>query len=517
MEIKCKTRLKNRYEIVKKIGEGGFGATYKAVDGLTNRYVAIKCSTMSLQHEANILKEINNLPHICHMYDYFVIDKQHFIVMRLVEGESLYHYVEKHGGTLSVADLKRLLPSVFITLDQMHSMGIIHRDISPGNFLLNQEDTLYLIDFGAATSLHESKLKNPLVFRHKGLDSPEQADITKQGPWTDLYSLCSTIVYLLTGEGVQDAATRQQFDPVPAMLVRLSLSAKMQNALLKGLSINPQHRYDSVMDFAKDFLGTVHASDMQETYQVHYHAKTHIGTRDINQDNFMVDTLFAYAGEDCEIKGNIACDKDTYHVVAIADGVASVLHAELASKAAIQAVSHFIDQHQESEVLPEKLLEDFMDQLNEKILTLSQKIGKTATTISVMLWKNDRYCVANIGDSPIYRLSGKKLMRLSQEQTVAREKLDHGVLASKEEFHMLAKYLGKKGVAGSQMAGITTGTMTKGDIFLLCSDGVAGSLSERQKIRYMQMDGDVAMKKIYDKCKKQPQMDNCTAVILKLW
>ena len=58
MEFKRGTRIKNRYEIIEKIGEGGFGNTYKAIDCLVNRFVAIKCSKNSLAHEARILKEI---------------------------------------------------------------------------------------------------------------------------------------------------------------------------------------------------------------------------------------------------------------------------------------------------------------------------------------------------------------------------------------------------------------------------------------------------------------------------
>jgi len=326
MEIKRGTRIKNRYEIISKIGKGGFGDTYKAIDCLLNRFVAIKCSENSLHHEAKILKEINNVPHISHLYDYFVFEKNHFIVMRLISGKSLAGFMEENGGRLNVSLVKNILPSVFITLDQMHKMGIIHRDISPGNFILADDNTLYLIDFGAATSIREARLKNKHVFKHAGLDAPEYSRSSLQGPWTDIYSLCSTIFYLLTGEGIPSADDRKNYDPIPSLLAKLSLSSKMQNAMMKGLSPDPQNRYNSVLDFANDFLGEESGKGVEGRYTVHYHAKTNIGARDINQDNFMIDTLFAYAGEDCEIKGYIDCNSDEYHVVAIADGVASVMH-----------------------------------------------------------------------------------------------------------------------------------------------------------------------------------------------
>lgn len=516
MEIKKGTRLKNRYEIMDKLGEGGFGCTYKAIDHLVNRFVAIKCSEQSLVHEAKILKALNDVPNISHIYDYFVVDKVHYIVMRLVVGKSLSMYRQENGGTISVATLKEMLPSVLITLDQMHERGIIHRDISPGNFILNGENILYLIDFGAATSLNETHLKNNRIFKHVGLDSPENDDIFAQGPWSDIYSLCTTIIFLLTGDGIPSPIDRAKYDSVPGMLVRLSLTAKMQNALIKGLTLDPSKRYKTIQAFADDFFGrNLAESSIDADYSVHYHAKTDIGSRPVNQDNFMVDSLFAYAGEDCEIKGYIDCRRDELHVAAVADGVAAAKHSELASKAAIQAVSHFIDYYRNSSGLPENLLEEFLNQVNEKIIILGEKIGKTATTISILLWKNNQYCVANIGDSPVFLLRDGKLEKLTEEHTVAKEKIAAGLPVTAQDLHVITKYLGKQKIAGSEMASIRTGTIKKGDIFLVCSDGVSEVTTEFEKTKYIKRDGDKAMKSLFKCAHKHNYMDNCTAIILK--
>ena len=202
MELKKGTRIKNRYEIVSVIGKGGFGTTYKAIDHLLNRFVAIKCSETSLSHEAKVLKALANIPNISHMYDYFVIDKKHFLVMKLIQGKSLSEYRAECGGTIGINILKDLLPSALITLDQMHDRGIIHRDISPGNFLVSEDNRLVLIDFGSATSTRENHLKSSIIFNHKGLAAPENDNLSEIGTWTDIYSLCVTIVFLLTGEGI---------------------------------------------------------------------------------------------------------------------------------------------------------------------------------------------------------------------------------------------------------------------------------------------------------------------------
>lgn len=516
MEIAIGTRIKNRYEIKELLGKGGFGCTYKAIDHLLNRYVAIKCSDNSLAHETKILKALNNVPNISHIYDNFTIGKTHYVVMRLIIGKSLSTFREECGGTISISILKEILPSALITIDQMHERGIIHRDISPGNFIIDDCNRLHLIDFGSATSIKEGYLRNKVIFKHLGLDAPETNEGAEQGTWTDIYTLCVTIIFLLTGEGLPSPQDRAKYDQVPGLLTRLSLTSKMQNALINGLSLDPNKRYKSVQTFANEFYGrNIHSSTMDKKYTVHYHAKTDIGRRNVNQDNFMVDTLYAYAGEDCEIKGYIDCEPDEIHIVAVADGVASSRHGELASKAAIQAVSHFVENYRNSDGLNENLIEEFLNQLNEKIITLGEKIGKTASTISIFMWKKDAYCIANIGDSPIYRLSGGTLDKISSEHTVAREKMEAGLGVTVKDFHSLTKYLGKHNIAGSEMAYIRTGKINAGDIFLVCSDGISGVITDDEKKRYMKKDGDRAMEEIYKRAHKYPYMDNCTAIILK--
>ncbi len=516
MEIKKGTRLKNRYEITELLGKGGFGSTYRAIDHLLNRFVAIKCSDKSLAHEAKILKALDNVPNISHRYDYFISDKKHFLVMKLINGVSLSRYRTENGKKISLNLILQILPNILITLDQMHERGIIHRDISPGNFMMDDEKRVFLIDFGTATSIREASLRNNTIFSHLGLDAPESARADEQGPWTDIYSLCVTIIYLLSGEGIPSVSDRQKYDPVPVLLTRLSLSSKMQNALMNGLALEKEKRYKSIQAFAKAFYGRdINESGFDPSYSVHFHARTDIGKRSVNQDNFMVDTLFLYGGEDCEIKGYIDCQKDEIHVAAIADGVASSKHAELASKAAIQALAHFIENYRNDEGLNENLIEEFLNQLNEKIITLGEKIGMTATTISILMWKNDRYCMANIGDSPVYKLSDDHLYKLSEEHVLADEKIKAGLDVTTADFHTLTRYLGKKKTAGSEMAYIRSGVIKKGDIFLICSDGISGITTEAEKRKYMKKDGDKAIREFYKCAHRHPAMDNCTAIILK--
>ena len=118
MKIKRGTKVKNRYEILEILGTGGFGNTYKAIDHLVNRFVAIKCSEYSLSHETKILKALENVPYISHQYDYFVENQYEYLVMRLIQGKSMTVIMKENGGILNYRMLKQILPSVFITLEQ---------------------------------------------------------------------------------------------------------------------------------------------------------------------------------------------------------------------------------------------------------------------------------------------------------------------------------------------------------------------------------------------------------------
>ena len=272
------TVLKNRYELVSVIGMGGFGITYQAVDRLLDCYVAVKeffpqervtrkvrksCKVefpkedkslevveaclQNFRHEANILEAVKNVPYIARLKDRFEENGTEYIILTLVQGKSLSAYMKKRGGKLPAKEVLFLLQNTFETLAELHNIGFIHRDISPGNLVLSEDNILYLIDFGSATSFSgKEEFQSKQVFQHKGLEAPEYSQPDKQGPWTDIFSLCATIVYLITGEGIVGAKDRQRYDRIPQLLMRSALSSRQQNALMKGLSLETNRRFTDI-------------------------------------------------------------------------------------------------------------------------------------------------------------------------------------------------------------------------------------------------------------------------------
>ncbi len=541
------TILKNRYTLVGVIGAGGFGITYQAVDQLLNCYVAVKeffprewvgrdsevsCEMRlpaepeqrrkvencreNFRREGKILRAVRDVPYVVRLRDRFEENGTEYIVLNLIQGMSLQEYAKKRGGTLPAEEVLALFQYTLDTLTELHKRGILHRDISPGNLILSEDKVLCLIDFGSATSFDRtSELWNSQVFAHKGLAAPEYSDPMRQGPWTDIFALCATIVYLTVGEGIVEAKERQDFDYLPQLLLRSALTSRQQNALLKGLNPDISRRFSDVGQLHAELYGEAIEKKLPEEWRVFYHTKTDIGTRKVNQDNYMLDIVSCYKGEDCEQNGVMVCRPEEIHIAAVCDGVGGACHGELAAKTAIQALIHFVEAHPTSDVLPDRMLEELLDQINEKVLQLGEKIGRTATTLSMFLWRGDRYYAVNIGDSPIYLLRGRQLKRISTSHTKAELHIMTQQPVMREDWNTLMQYLGKEGAAGSQMAAFHYGRLQKGDTVLVCSDGITKKNEENRLKRCLAKRNQRVMPALFRAIGKSAQNDNCTAIVLK--
>lgn len=543
------TVLRNRYEVVSVIGTGGFGITYQAADRLLECSVAVKeffpqgwvsrdsvtsnvvefpethekrkiaeeC-LQSFRHEAAVLETVEDTPYIARLRDKFSENGTEYLVLNMVQGPSLTTYVKEHGGRLPAQEALSLFKNIFDTLMQLHSAGVIHRDISPGNLVLSEDNhMLYLIDFGSATSFRERKeLKNQQTFHHSGLAAPEYFQPDRQGPWTDIFSLCATFVYLITGVGTAEAGERKYGDYIPQLLMRSGLSFRQQNALMRGLNPEISLRFSSIEQLYSELYGEMLARERSlEIWPVFYHAKTYTGTKPVNQDNFMVDTVFCYKGEDCEQAGMLNCSATQIHMAAVCDGVGGANHGELAAKTAIQALIHFAEAYPESDNLPDRLLEELLDQINEKILQIGTKIGRTATTLALLLWWGNRYYVVNIGDSPVFMLRKGRIRRLSTAHTQAELNMMAQKPVQRNDWSTLTQFLGKRGVSGSQMAASRYGKLEKGDIFLICTDGVSRKIEESRLKHFLLMKSEKSVSAMFKVIGKCGNIDNCTAIVLK--
>ncbi|HET6495607.1 MAG TPA: serine/threonine-protein kinase [Thermoleophilia bacterium] len=196
------TDWRERYQLVGKIGSGGFADVYEAQDLTLDRRVALKVVPEGRGMSARVLREVQaaaalSHPNIVTLYDWFGDGERSFIVWELVEGESLDHLSQSLGDADVVAVGAELLEGLAFA----HSQGIVHRDVKPQNVMLDAEGHVKVMDFGIALLLNTDTLtKEGDVVGTVAYMSPEQAAGRRVGPPSDVYSAGMVLFELLASE-----------------------------------------------------------------------------------------------------------------------------------------------------------------------------------------------------------------------------------------------------------------------------------------------------------------------------
>ena len=203
------TVLGNRYEIIKKIGDGGMAFVYEAKDRLLNRTVAVKVLRPEFvddeeflgkfKREAEAVASLSH-PNIVNVYDVGEDGKVHYIVMELVEGQNLKDII-KNEGTLDEYTALDITKQIAKALGAAHKKGIIYRDIKPHNILISNEGRLVKVtDFGIAKAVSSSTMTSTgSIIGSVHYFSPEQAKGKYVGNTTDLYSLGIVLYEMIIG------------------------------------------------------------------------------------------------------------------------------------------------------------------------------------------------------------------------------------------------------------------------------------------------------------------------------
>jgi serine/threonine protein kinase, bacterial len=271
--------LANRYQVIRILGEGGFGTTYLATD--TQLPSQRKCVVKQLkpsednaqihqlvlerfQREAAILESLGDgSDQIPSLYANFAEGDIFYLVEEWVEGDTLTQKIEKEG-LLSESAVRKLLGSLLPVLDYIHQRKMVHRDIKPDNIILRWRDAKpVLIDFGAVketmgAAIHSQGLSSRSIVVGTPGFMPTEQIAGRPVYSSDLYSLGMTAIYLLTGKLPQDLETDldtgkclwQQWVP--------GLSAPFVEVLDKAIALQPRDRYSS----AQEMLAAVQATEI---------------------------------------------------------------------------------------------------------------------------------------------------------------------------------------------------------------------------------------------------------------
>ncbi len=262
------------FELGERIGEGGYGAVYRAVQATVERDVAIKIILPKyadrpefirrFEAEAHLVARLEH-PHIVPLYDYWREPGVAYLVMRFLRGGSLDTRLKQ--APLAPDTLLPLLEQICAGLHAAHQTGVIHRDIKPANILLDEDGNAYLADFGIAKNLTEINggvTSGEMVIGSPAYISPEQIMAEPIKPQTDIYSLGVMLYELLTGhkpfKGPTPVAYIQQHlnEQLP-----LLAAAPQTSKVSKTFEVSSQSTIPTPLDIV---IGRATSKDPQERY-----------------------------------------------------------------------------------------------------------------------------------------------------------------------------------------------------------------------------------------------------------
>lgn len=259
------TILNNDYRIEKLLGEGGFGAVYRAWDLRFELHCAIKENKQTspegerqFLREAQLLRKLRH-PNLPQVTDYFILPSPDgsggtaYLVMDYIEGEDLEQKLVRSGKPLDVNQALAWIGQICDALTYLHSQNppVIHRDIKPGNIRITPDGRAFLVDFGLAkyyapqsTTTVGAKAVTP------GFAPTEQYGSAPTDPRSDVYSLGATLFYLLTRIPPVEAPNRMNGANLPPLRsLNPDVPPAVVHAVMKALELFPRDRWASVADF----------------------------------------------------------------------------------------------------------------------------------------------------------------------------------------------------------------------------------------------------------------------------
>lgn len=281
-QLPINTVLNERFRLGKVLGQGGFGITYIGWDQKEEAPVAVKeyyprsvvtrdvetslevsCTDDSgrdffrqyrkqFLEEAKMLEKFSHVPQIVNVRMVFEENNTVYMVMEYVQGTDLSRYI-RMVGLLTPRQAFQIFRPVILALSKVHESGLIHKDISPDNIMILPDGKAKLLDFGAAQDvLHtveqDQEVKSTITVVKHGFAPPEQYQKDGYvGPWTDVYALCASLYYCMTGKLPKPSKERFEdkelnWDSIPG------LTPGQIAVLSRGMEPMPASRYANVRE-----------------------------------------------------------------------------------------------------------------------------------------------------------------------------------------------------------------------------------------------------------------------------
>lgn len=260
------------YELIEELARGGMGIVYKARQTQLNRMVALKVIAAGpfaspdflarFRTEAETAAGLDH-PHIVPIYEVGEFEGQPFFSMKLVEGGALSHQIANSGSCLFADKSAALMTKLARAVHYAHQHGVLHRDIKPGNVLVDHQGEPHLTDFGLARLVerNSSLTRSMAMLGTPSYMSPEQArgDTKRLTTAVDVYGLGALFYEVLTGYPPFAAGTTMETvhqvlerEPRRPSALRSGIDRDLETICLKCLEKQPAHRYGSAEALAAD-------------------------------------------------------------------------------------------------------------------------------------------------------------------------------------------------------------------------------------------------------------------------
>jgi serine/threonine protein kinase len=262
-----------RYRLIELLGRGGMGEVWRAHDTATDRIVAIKLLPphfseneefqQRFRREAHAAARLNS-PHVIPIHDYGEIDGRLYVNMRLIEGRDLETVLAE--GPMEPWRAARIIEGVALALHAAHKVGLLHRDVKPSNILLDENDFAYLIDFGIARAVEETRLtKSGNAIGTFQYIAPERLGSRREeDSRADIYSLACVLYECLTGHPPFDedtmaglVAAHLNTPPPQPSSARSGVPEQIDQVIATGMAKDPDARYATTVELARDALDAV--------------------------------------------------------------------------------------------------------------------------------------------------------------------------------------------------------------------------------------------------------------------
>jgi serine/threonine-protein kinase len=254
------------YQIIGKLGEGGMGAVYKAVDSMLHRDVAIKALRPEISAQPDVLERFRseavllaklNHPSIAQLYSFFNEGGNFYMVMEFVAGETIERVIQQQGAM----DWRRALKLTMQILDglgEAHAANILHRDLKPANVMLTPAGKIKLMDFGIAQALGAARMtRQGRIIGTLEYLAPERIQGKPADTRSDLYSVGVMLFEMLSGKlpfqsDSEYELLQMQIQQAPPQLAvtGAQVPAEVEAAMGKALEKDPERRYASTEEFS---------------------------------------------------------------------------------------------------------------------------------------------------------------------------------------------------------------------------------------------------------------------------